>query len=94
MTIIPTLENDFGYCVSGQSEVYCIMLKQKLTAMLTEIQSKTSPTSDYHTGFLDGQEAMLESLLEILEVNEKENKELDDFICSFAKVSHVAPRND
>ena len=94
MTIIPTLENDFGSCVSGQTEVYCIMLKQKLTAMLAEIQSKTSPTSDYHTGFLDGQEAMLESILELLELNEKENKELDDFICSFANDCYVAPRND
>jgi hypothetical protein len=70
------------------------MLKQKLTAMLAEIQSKTSPASDYQAGFLDGQEAMLESILESLEVNEKENKELDDFICSFANGCYVGPLND
>jgi len=70
------------------------MLKQKLTAMLTEIQSKTSPTSDYQGGFLDGQEAMLESILEILEADEKDNKELDDFICSFANGCYVGPPND
>lgn len=73
------------------------MLKQKLTAMLTDLQKKTSDSgtvADYQTGFLDGQEAMLESILEMLECNENENKELDDFICSFANGCYAGPLND
>ena len=77
------------------------MLKQKLTAMLTVMlneartkSDKTAMSESYVSGFSDGQEAMLESILEILEADEKDNKELDDFICSFANGCYVGPLND
>jgi hypothetical protein len=55
------------------------MLKKQLMVILSNIQNQSSRCGhDYTSGFLDGQEAMLENVLEMIEVIDNEFKEYDN----------------